>query len=45
MLIIGENEERSSTVSVRKQGEGDKGIMKTEEFVDFIREQVKKELE
>ncbi|MDT8401104.1 MAG: threonine--tRNA ligase [Bacteroidales bacterium] len=44
MLIIGENEEKSSTVSVRKQGEGDKGIMKTEEFVDFIREQIKKEL-
>ncbi len=44
MLIIGENEEKSSTVSVRKQGEGDKGIMKTEEFVDFIREQIKNEL-
>ena len=45
MLVIGENEEKSSTVSVRKQGEGDKGVMKTEEFIEFIREQVKKELE
>ncbi|MBS0011736.1 MAG: threonine--tRNA ligase [Bacteroidales bacterium] len=43
MLIIGENEEKSSTVSVRRQGEGDKGIMKLEDFVDFIREQIKKE--
>ncbi|MGM0666847.1 MAG: threonine--tRNA ligase [Bacteroidota bacterium] len=45
MLIVGENEEKSSTVSVRKQGEGDKGTMKTEEFVDFIRQQLKNELE
>ncbi|MEE4213716.1 MAG: threonine--tRNA ligase, partial [Bacteroidales bacterium] len=45
MLIVGENEEKSSTVSVRKQGEGDKGTMKTEEFVDFIRQQLKDELE
>lgn len=45
MLIVGENEEKSSTVSVRKQGEGDKGVMKTEEFVDFIKQQIKNELE
>ena len=45
MLIVGENEEKSSTVSVRKQGEGDKGLMKTEEFVDFIKQQIKNELE
>jgi len=45
MLIVGENEEKSGTVSVRKQGEGDKGTMKTEEFIDFIREQIKNELE
>jgi threonyl-tRNA synthetase len=45
MLIVGENEEKSGTVSVRKQGEGDKGTMKTEEFIDFIRQQIKNELE
>lgn len=44
LLIIGEKEEKSSTVSVRRQGEGDLGIMKLEDFVDFIREQVKNEL-
>ena len=45
LLIIGENEEKSSTVSVRKQGEGDKGIMKLEDFVAFIKEKISKELE
>ena len=35
LLIIGEKEEKSSTVSVRKQGEGDKGIMKLEDFAKF----------
>ena len=45
LLIVGENEEKSSTVSVRKQGEGDKGIMKLEEFVKFINKQIHKELE
>ncbi|MDZ7739018.1 MAG: threonine--tRNA ligase [Bacteroidales bacterium] len=40
LLIIGENEENSSTVSVRKQGEGDKGIMKLEEFAEFIDKQI-----
>ncbi len=45
LLIIGENEENSSTVSVRKQGEGDKGIMKLEEFAEFINKQIKTELQ
>ncbi|MFO7852915.1 MAG: threonine--tRNA ligase [Bacteroidota bacterium] len=44
LLIIGEKEEKSSTVSVRRQGEGDIGIMKLEEFVNFIREEVKNEI-
>ncbi len=34
MLIVGENEEGNSTVSVRKRGEGDLGSMTLEEFVD-----------
>ncbi len=44
LLIIGEKEEKSSTVSVRKQGAGDKGIMKLEDFAKFIHEEIKKEL-
>ena len=44
LLIIGEKETESGTVSVRKQGEGDKGTMKIEEFADFIRAEIKKEI-
>ena len=36
MLIVGEKEVEESTVSVRKQGEGDKGSMKVEEFASLI---------
>jgi threonyl-tRNA synthetase len=35
----------SGLVSVRKQGEGDKGIMKIEEFAAFIHDEVKRQLE
>jgi threonyl-tRNA synthetase len=44
LLIIGEKEAESGTVAVRKQGEGDKGSMKIEEFADFIRSEIKKEI-
>ena len=44
LLIIGEKEAESETVAVRKQGEGDKGSMKIEEFVNFIRSEIKKEI-
>ena len=44
LLIIGEKETESGTISVRKQGEGDKGSMKTEEFISFIHSEIKKEL-
>ena len=44
LLIIGEKEVESGTVSVRKQGEGDKGVMKINEFVNFIREEIDKEI-
>jgi threonyl-tRNA synthetase len=43
LLIIGEKEAANGTISVRKQGEGDKGSMKVEEFVKFIKEEIKKE--
>jgi len=44
LLIVGEKEEESGTVSVRKQGDGDKGTMKPTEFVDFVNEEIKKEI-
>jgi len=44
LLIIGEKEAESGTISVRKQGEGDKGAMKVEEFLKFIQEEIKKEI-
>ncbi len=44
LLIIGEKEVEKGTVSVRKQGEGDKGTMKVDEFVDFIKTEIRKEI-
>ncbi|MFO7575405.1 MAG: threonine--tRNA ligase [Bacteroidales bacterium] len=44
LLIVGEKEAESATVSVRKQGEGDKGVMATDEFVSFIAAEIEKEL-
>lgn len=44
LLIIGEKEAESGTVSVRRQGEGDKGVMKLEEFAGFIKEEIEKEI-
>ena len=36
MLIVGEKEMESNTVSVRKQGDGDKGAMSIDEFVNYF---------
>ncbi len=44
LLIVGEKEAVSQTVSVRKQGEGDKGSMKLEEFAVFIQKEVEEQL-
>ncbi len=44
LLIIGEKEVENGTIAVRKQGEGDKGSMKIEEFVSFIDSEIKKEV-
>lgn len=41
--MIGEKEELAGTVSVRKQGEGDRGVMKPEEFVNLVKEEIKRE--
>ena len=40
MLIVGEKEAENGEVSVRKQGEGDKGSMKFEEFAKILDEEV-----
>jgi len=44
LLVIGEKEESAGTVSVRKQGEGDKGVMKPEEFISLVKDEIKKEI-
>ncbi|MDR2359195.1 MAG: threonine--tRNA ligase, partial [Prevotellaceae bacterium] len=44
LLIVGEKEEAAQQVSVRRQGEGDKGAMSIEEFTKFLTEEIAKEL-
>jgi threonyl-tRNA synthetase len=44
LLIVGEKEAESETVSVRRQGEGDKGEMKISEFADFLNKEVREQL-
>ena len=45
MLIIGEKELEEGNVSVRKQGEGDQGVMSIEEFAHYVNNEVKNQLE
>ena len=45
LLIIGEKEQETGTVSVRRQGEGDQGAMKLEEFARFLQSEVVNQLE
>ena len=40
MLIVGEKEAENQEVSVRKQGEGDQGTMKFEDFAKKLNEEV-----
>ena len=44
LLIVGEKEEASGSVSVRKQGGEDKGAMSIEDFAKFIAAEVAEEL-
>jgi len=44
LLIVGENEAENNTISVRKQGDGDKGVMEIEEFASFLNKAVEEEL-
>lgn len=40
LLVIGEKEVETGTVAVRRQGEGDKGAMKTEDFINLVKGEV-----
>ncbi len=44
MIIIGEKEAESGTISVRKHREGDLGSFTIDEFVDYIRKEEQKDL-
>ncbi len=44
LLIIGEKEMNGNTVSVRKQGEGDKGSMDLKQFAEFLKKSEEQEL-
>ena len=37
MLVVGENEERDGTISVRRRGEGDLGVMSMDEFAAYFK--------
>jgi len=38
MLVVGENEEKDGTISVRRRGEGDLGVMSIEDFVTYFKD-------
>ncbi|HEY9184723.1 MAG TPA: threonine--tRNA ligase [Salegentibacter sp.] len=44
MLIVGEQEEKDGTVSVRKRGEGDLGTMTPEAFAEIINKEIRETL-
>ena len=44
MLVVGEKEQADGTVSVRKQGQGDQGVMTKEDFAKKINDEVAEQL-
>ncbi|MBN2485191.1 MAG: threonine--tRNA ligase [Bacteroidales bacterium] len=44
LLIVGEREAENGTVSVRKQGEGDQGSVKPEEFVARVKTEIEAQI-
>lgn len=40
LLVVGEKEAESNSVAVRKQGEGDKGVMSVDEFKNLINKEI-----
>jgi len=45
LLVVGEKEEETQSVSVRKQGEGDKGAMPMTEFAGLIHDEVNRQMD
>ncbi|MFC2138319.1 threonine--tRNA ligase [Bacteroidota bacterium] len=45
LIIVGEKEKTENTISVRKQGEGDIGVMSLDGFISFIQNETNKEIE
>ena len=45
LLIVGEKEQESGSVSVRRQGEGDRGVMELEEFANFLQNEIRQQFE
>ncbi len=44
LLIVGEKEQEEEKISVRKQGDGDKGVMEIEKFAQIINKEIKETL-
>ena len=44
ILIVGEKETEAGTISVRRQGEGDKGTMTVDNFVEVINRETKEQI-
>ncbi len=44
LLVVGEKEQATDSVAVRKQGGEDKGVMSIEAFTDYIRNEIANEL-
>jgi threonyl-tRNA synthetase len=45
LLIVGEKEAENGTISVRKQGDGDKGAMSLDDFRQLIENEIKRQIE
>jgi threonyl-tRNA synthetase len=44
LLVVGEKEAETNQVAVRRQGQGDQGVMSLEDFTIFVKNEVEKEL-
>ena len=44
MLIVGEKEAENREVSIRKQGEGDKGSMKIANFAALLKQEIEDQM-
>lgn len=44
LLVVGEKEAETGSIAVRKQGEGDKGVMSIQEFADLVKAEVESQI-